>query len=178
MDLLFLRSGSTGRQGFRVTYNPYWPSAIAGAEALLRSVHSGLVWVGENFRRPAACTAARWRRHCSRSAICHLAPTMATETPAYRDRECSAAGPTAPRSPGARCACTSPYARSGRQPPTTEPAPGELGSQAWAPTRRECCAADAAAPDSRRKSGEGMRGRDTKRRISCGLGEDEAPRSV
>src|ERR1700693_6362907 len=56
MDLLFLRSGSTGRQGCRVTHNPYWPSSIAGAEALLRSVHSGLVWVGRKLqtaRKPA-----------------------------------------------------------------------------------------------------------------------------
>jgi hypothetical protein len=44
------------------------------------------------------------------------------------------AGAAAPTSPGLRCARTSSYARSRRQPPARGPAMAERASQAWTPT--------------------------------------------
>jgi hypothetical protein len=69
MDLLFLRSGSTGRQGFRVTHNPYWPSSIAGAALLSEASIAESPGPAKTCAPTSASpTRAAWRTSGSRPA--------------------------------------------------------------------------------------------------------------
>jgi hypothetical protein len=58
MDLLFLRSGSTGRQGFRVTHNRYWPGSIADASRYSEASIGDSCRSAKTSDGPQGCTAA------------------------------------------------------------------------------------------------------------------------